>query len=261
MQINCLKLGVYRFAADYIYTSHSHRHIEIDCILSGRCIMEINGVRVAFKEGECAVLTSGCTHSFSVDGSTPCRIRQFEFTAESLEGAEKILQGSIRPFYKLSHCDMLYDSIKNLYLYQKVKNIYGEELFSLEFKKLLILLKNDCEAANDNLCSAQNALVKQVTGFIEDHYREKIDLVQVAKAHHISTSYLRRIFASELGFSGIEYITMLRMEFAKNLLKNSECDISQIAEKAGYNSVQFFSTMFKRKIGISPREFRRQLQN
>ena len=62
----------------------------------------------------------------------------------------------------------------------------------------------------------------------------------------------------QVGFSAVEYMTMLRIERAKDLLKNTPVSISDIAMNVGYNSFQYFSLIFKKKTGVSPKDFRNQ---
>ncbi len=259
MTINCKKLGSYQFAASYIYSEHKHRHIEIDYIISGRCIMSFPSENVTLRQGECIIIASNTPHSFMVDGTQECKISQFEFET-FIEDKELsfLLSGKAEPYYKMKNCSDIYETVRNLYHYKNLSNEYKDELFHLEFKKLMIFLLLNIKHQKETQNNTKKMLVKKVVSYIDENYEQEISLEEISKKNHISSSYLRRIFSSEMGFSAIDYITMLRLEKAKDLLKNSKFSVSDIAVHTGYNNVQYFSNMFKQKIGISPTQFRKQ---
>ena len=76
----------------------------------------------------------------------------------------------------------------------------------------------------------------------------------------LNAAYLSRLFHKETGEKLSDYILRLRMERAKRLLKDSEKTISEVAASTGYSNLQHFSSQFKKKIGISPTDFRMQIK-
>ena len=78
----------------------------------------------------------------------------------------------------------------------------------------------------------------------------------MAKEINISPSYLSAMFSRENKTTFVEYITSKRMEHAKELLLNTKEKTSVIAEKVGYKDPHYFSYIFKKTYGISPKEFR-----
>ena len=82
------------------------------------------------------------------------------------------------------------------------------------------------------------------------------------KAGHfyLEQKYLSKLFKNYIGQGFIEYVTNKRLEKAKKLLANTNYTISEIAEQVAYEDANYFSVVFKRNVGITPREYRMKYQ-
>lgn len=101
------------------------------------------------------------------------------------------------------------------------------------------------------------SMILQICQYIETHFSEALTLHEVAKAFHISYSYLSTYFshATNKGFN--EYLNAVRIDKAKELLEKSEIPIAFIGEKVGYIDQSYFSKVFKKNVGQSPSEYRK----
>jgi len=81
----------------------------------------------------------------------------------------------------------------------------------------------------------------------------------VARKVYISPYYLSHLFREELNITFLEYLTMVRMEEAKKLLKDTSLSIVAIASQVGYEDASYFSKVFKKYVGISPAQYRKNL--
>lgn len=99
-------------------------------------------------------------------------------------------------------------------------------------------------------------IVLESINYIQDNYMNKILLEDLAKYVCISPFYFSRIFKSETGYSPYEYITMIRLNHAKTLLKTTDLLIKEIAFKVGFNSESNFVTCFKEHVDVTPSKFR-----
>ncbi|WP_379211152.1 helix-turn-helix transcriptional regulator [Paenibacillus sp. GCM10012303] len=75
----------------------------------------------------------------------------------------------------------------------------------------------------------------------------------------INPSYLVRAFKNEAGVTPMHYLNKLRLSAAVSYLANTEMGIQQIAESTGFNSLHYFSRLFKQKFGCSPSQWREEL--
>ncbi|NHN31907.1 helix-turn-helix transcriptional regulator [Paenibacillus sp. S3N08] len=75
---------------------------------------------------------------------------------------------------------------------------------------------------------------------------------------HLSPNYLATLFKKEAGTTLNDYVTRTRIYHAKRLLSESNLLIQEIAEKVGYKDVKYFTKLFKKEVGDSPRAYRDQ---
>jgi len=94
--------------------------------------------------------------------------------------------------------------------------------------------------------------------FIENHFTEDISPGDVAAAVHLSASRLSHLFREHLNTSLVAYRNTLRLEQAKFLLVNTDLRVVDIALESGFSNLGHFNGLFKRSVGCSPREYRRQ---
>lgn len=102
--------------------------------------------------------------------------------------------------------------------------------------------------------------VQQAKNYIESNYAQAITLEKIAQQLHINPVYLSVIFKSEVGMNYSKYLTHIRIQKAKELLKRPELNISQVASAVGYDSTYYFTTLFKKETAIKPSEYRRLYQ-
>lgn len=102
-------------------------------------------------------------------------------------------------------------------------------------------------------------LIARVKEYIDANYSENITLNSMSRIFGISSGYLSVLFNDYLGQNFIDYLSNLRTQKAKRLLKNTNLRIYEIAEKVGYRDAYYFSAAFKRIVGINPTEYREKL--
>lgn len=92
--------------------------------------------------------------------------------------------------------------------------------------------------------------------YIERHYyKQDLTLQEVAQEVNVSPSYLSRLLKEELGSSFIDYLTQVRIQYAIKFMENPSYKIYEIADKVGYNTQHYFSTAFKKVMGVSPSNY------
>lgn len=101
------------------------------------------------------------------------------------------------------------------------------------------------------------ALVRSITEYLDQHYTEPLSLEQIAVQMHISSSYLSHLFKRETGLSPIQYVIHRRIGEAQSLLMETDLPIHVIEEQLGFGSSCHLTTMFKKYVGIAPREYRK----
>ena len=105
------------------------------------------------------------------------------------------------------------------------------------------------------------SVISRAKTYIDRHYAEKIVLPDLAAQLGITPNYLSSLMKKQLGMTFSEYVLNVRMEQARKLLSDSDLRINEIAVRVGYDNLFYFSKLFKRVYGVSPRNFRHQQED
>ena len=110
----------------------------------------------------------------------------------------------------------------------------------------------------DQASSSQfRSLLKQAVAYIDSHFAEEsLSLNQVAREVNISANYLSAVFSQEMGATFTEYVTSKRMDRAKELLRTTDKRSGEVAAAVGYRDPHYFSFLFKKTQGCTPRDYR-----
>lgn len=100
-------------------------------------------------------------------------------------------------------------------------------------------------------------LVLRIKTYIRDHLEDSLTLTTIARIVNYNESYISRLFKQTNGMGLSEYITLERINKAKDLLITTNDSMQNIATSTGFDTAQYFSIVFKKSTGISPSEFRR----
>ena len=123
-----------------------------------------------------------------------------------------------------------------------------------KFKNICKFIKSDNEKVLSN--NVQNN-AKIAIDYIEHNYTDSsLTLESVAKYVNLSVSYICYLLKKEHNTTFVKYLTKLRINEAKSLLKNTNMKIIDVAEKVGYSDAYYFSHNFKKITGFSPKEYR-----
>ncbi len=115
------------------------------------------------------------------------------------------------------------------------------------------------EYINQKRSNRNQKLLSKVKDYVDGNYSENITLTSISKDFGISSGYLSVLFNDYIGQNFIDYLTNLRIQSAKNLLKSTDLKIYEIADRVGYRDAYYFSTAFKKIVGINPTDYREKL--
>jgi len=142
---------------------------------------------------------------------------------------------------------------ENINFYDQIKKFETAE----EIEDWIIkLLEKIIDCMKNNIKQSQSSTIKNAKKFIQKNYGERITLGTVSNYVGFSKTYFSRIFTEETGDNFINYLTNVRIERAKELLKNTDMKIYEICEKVGYPNIEHFSRTFKKIVGVSPLQYK-----
>ena len=140
-------------------------------------------------------------------------------------------------------------------LHRGVASVLEKGLFSLDETVLHI---GAALEHKHRLSGEAQRLVRKAMAFIHENFTEPISRREIAQHISISEDYLTFCFRQELGTTPIRYLQRYRVNRAKQLLRNSEKSITEIALMVGFSDSGYFSRIFHREAGMSPEAFRRR---
>ena len=129
--------------------------------------------------------------------------------------------------------------------------------FETVHKLIQDLFSSAMELRDGHAKKKYSVLIEEAKTFIQNNYkREDMSLNTVAAQVNISPSYFSTIFSGETGQTFVEYLTSVRLEKAKELLMCSSLRTAEIGYEVGYRDSHYFSYIFKKVVGCSPKEFK-----
>lgn len=100
-------------------------------------------------------------------------------------------------------------------------------------------------------------MIAKAKTFIHTHFHQQISLEDVADHVQLSPTYFTKLFKEKMNETFIGYLTDYRIQTAKKLLQHTELGLKEIADRTGYNDPNYFSRVFKKAAGCSPKEYRK----
>lgn len=240
---------------------HWHDHYEIEYIVSGSGKQVLNGIEYPLFAGMLHFVTPTDFHEIIVDSKL--EIIKFNFREENVDSfilSTLIgLSGNTAVKFfgdKKNAMESLIEmSLKHAELYE------DSAYFSYMIKKLLECILLDVidhlatsEHRTQNSVSENN--IQKVLLYIHNHFKEPIELGETADMVHYTPQHLSKLFHRNMGITFKEYITNLRMNYASQLLLNTQMEIAEISREAGFGTRQNFTKEFKRFYLCSPSEYR-----
>jgi two-component system, response regulator YesN len=129
-----------------------------------------------------------------------------------------------------------------------------------DFENLCYKLQEVVEAFTESMfgtvSTKNNGIIKKAIHYIAKNFSRNITLEDVAKEVHLNPSYFSSFFKQSTGSSFKEYLNMIRIEESKRLLANTDYSVIDIAVATGFDTQSYFSKVFKKYTGLTPRQYR-----
>jgi len=151
-----------------------------------------------------------------------------------------------------------YDSESKI-LSKIIEPLYSlQNMSEIQFRTVIReLIETTLKTKINSFSKKYDSVIAKAKEFIDKNFSDpSLSLSTVAEKVNMSMSHFSFTFKQEVGETFIEYLTNVRINKAKELLIKSDLKVAEIATKVGYNEPHYFSYIFKKKVGMSPQEFR-----
>ena len=249
---------------------HIHNQIEIMYVQKGQCVVDIRDVSYPMKEGHFVILDASVPHKLRVEEDSPCSMFNIEFVLQKTEkfpgigemirywDALMAMLQSDNPCFFSRDTGGISSAFGNLISELEYPNEDADVLVQLLLSELLIKISRLLKAANREHNRSESIYVKKAIAYIHKHYDEDIRVIDIAASVNINVSYLQRLFKISQNCSLVDYLTCYRLDQAKIILANTNIPVIDICSHVGISSRQYFTYLFKKHTGFTPKEFRQR---
>ncbi len=243
----------------FVFPGEEHIPYELMYVDKGTVHSVVNGVDMVLNQGDLVLYGSNQWHmQYSEADMSPSFVTiTFDLaqgSVDSLVGRKLVLpQAAVAPLRKLlKETDQLDD--------------YSEDVMICALQMLLLTLLRDqqdpesVKLRTTNSVNSENEIIRRAQQFVASHVREKLNVPTVAKFVEVSPSYLTALFRKNLQISPGEYIRRVKLQESKQMIREDNCNFTEIAAALHYSTVHHFSRQFKEKFGITPTEYAKSVR-
>lgn len=105
-----------------------------------------------------------------------------------------------------------------------------------------------------------DAIIAKCQEWIAEHYDQEAPVAAMARLSGLAERSFKRRFARATGMSPLEYVHVLRLEESKQMLETTDLPVEAVAMQTGYEDASFFSRLFRRKVGLTPAQYRKRFR-
>lgn len=253
-------ISISKYEGDWHSLPHTHQFTELFYVLHGEGVFYIEREKIPVKTDDLIIINPNVEHTEKTFPNNP-----MEYIVFGVEGLA----------FSFPEHDQAYGRGYSFYSYGSDKNqfINFAQLMMHEFQDKKPGFEKVCHGLLEVLLvyisrkqklsvisessfqlSKECAIAKR---YIDTNYAQDITLDSLADLTHINKFYLAHSFTECIGQSPISYLTERRLAACKELLSSSNLSVTQIATSAGFSSQSYFSQIFNKKVGMSPRQYRK----
>ncbi len=238
---------------------HCHDYMELELIVSGSGTNICNGISVPIASGSMYLLTQSDFHCITT--AEPLVLYNVSFREQLLSDSmlAKIYNGEKNHFRSEIDGEMLITAVKLFEILEqyndtsKTAPLLGICVNILE--AIIGILLMNAKPVDTDLSGASPQMLK-ILLYLHQHFSESPSLSDAAAEAGLKPTYVSKKFKEQFGISYIEYLTRLKLNYAKTLLLTCNKPIVDICCACGFNSLSNFMSIFKKQIGMTPMQYR-----
>lgn len=254
-------ISISKYEGDWYSLPHTHQFTELFYVLHGEGVFYIENEKVPVKTDDLIIINPNVEHTEKTFPNNPMEYIVFGVEGLAFSFTEHDqAYGRGYSFYSYGSDKKQFINFAQLMMHEFQDKKPGFEKVChglLEVLLVYISRKQKLSVISESSfqLSKECAIAKR---YIDTNYAQDITLDSLAEITHINKFYLAHSFTECIGQSPISYLTERRLAACKELLSSSNLSVTQIATSAGFSSQSYFSQIFNKKVGMSPRQYRKQ---
>ena len=250
---------------------HWHPEIEITYVQKGTMCYKVNHMVYHLKEGDIVFNNSGALHSGTMENQKDCAYIPVTFDSRLIYGffqstvnskyVDPVIQDSMLPAICIDQSEPWHKPFREYLLRiidldEKKPDFYELDIticLQSMWRLLLEHITYEPQASREN--SLEYDRIKKILSYIEENYQNKITLNDIAGHIHLCESECTRLFKRHMNTTLFAFLQEYRIERSLEFLQDDQ-PVSAVADKAGFSDPNYYSKVFAKIKGCSPREYR-----
>lgn len=251
---------------------HWHPEIEITYVQKGTMCYKVNHMVYHLKEGDIVFNNSGALHSGTMENQKDCAYIPVTFDSRLIYGffqstvnskyVDPVIQDSMLPAICIDQSEPWHKPFREYLLRiidldEKKPDFYELDIticLQSMWRLLLEHITYEPQASREN--SLEYDRIKKILFYIEENYQNKITLNDIAGHIHLCESECTRLFKRHMNTTLFAFLQEYRIERSLEFLRADQ-PVSAVADKAGFSDPNYYSKVFAKIKGCSPREYRK----
>ena len=269
-----ISIHYFQYMSDFVFPGESHDFWELVCVDRGEIEAVAGNRRIALKRGDILFHRPGEFHNVVTNGkiSPSLVVIGFECRSRCLEGfgdrvmtvqaGEKELLAKIILEAQGAFDGPLGDPYQEELIPAKCPPFGAEQLIGRYLEELIICLyRRYFTGARPDIPEPfrpegeGDETSRRILRYLEERVGERLTLEQIAKDNLMGTSQLEKLLKKSWGCGAIELFSRIKIDAAKQLIRDGQLNMTQIADRLGYSSLYYFSRQFKKTAAMSPSEY------
>ena len=252
-------LGIYHWN-EGLRSMHLHEdRLELNFILSGNGTQVVDGELFNTQAGDVLICNSGALHDDSLMANSQINAWCLAVTNFKLPDLP-VNQLVTKNFSPRIPCQSVADNLAQLYPmihhYAQQKN--GYSIANTLARAVVLIVYKNFQSSSVAVSKENNFIVEKTRRYIQDHYAENLTVKSLAEMVNANEFYLSHAFKKITHYSPQQYILRRRIGKAQCLLIYTSLPLTEIAARVGYDDSNYFSRVFKKIVGMSPRLYRQK---
>lgn len=242
-------------------SAHWHSYFEIDFCSSGSGSTVLNGKEYKLKKGTVSFITPSDIHSYKVENEVVFINLNFNFSAIAYSSISELLYKTEGFVFQCN--DEEYQTIEGILRKIQEEETKKSAFYEKYLRNLLLNLIIEIYRKNKNNKLIENNAelpieIRKIIYYINANFKNPITLKEVSDYIGMDYSNIGKYIKKHLNKNFKEYLTDVRMEYARNILLSTDESITDIVFYCGYNSTTYFTNEFRSKFGMSPGQYRKR---